>query len=467
MNDLSLLINDRNPDLILITETWCNEDITNAMLNVPGYSIEPDLRVDRRDTMNGIGGGVIVYAKDGLIIKPMSEENNFNMFVRFKVIGSKSKDHGDLTVTLVYRPPRTSSNNNKELYKLFQNCKGNHIIIGDFNFPSINWINATSNRASEPFLQCTVENGFEQMVDFPTHIRGNVLDLVLSNCPETILNVEPIGNLSNSDHSIISTDVIFSSKFNISSELIFDWQNGDKEGLRDQLGSIDWDAQLMNKDADSAWQLITGKINLAIAQFIPKIRRRRSNNQQWMTRKVKRIVRQKQRHYNWYMESRTDRDFDRYKATAKECKKEIRKAKKKFESSIAKNGNKKPFNSYIKSKTKSRISVGPLKQGEELITDNKQMADMLNKQFSSVFSNEDASHIPDCPDTSHGFKLENTFFDEETVRNKIKKLKISASSGPDGISSKFLRRICRHSLLPTCENVQPLNGKRDRARRLA
>ena len=157
-----------------------------------------------------------------------------------------------------------------------------------------------------------------------------------------------------------------------------------------------------------------------------------------MTRKVKRIVRQKQRHYNWYMETRTDRDFARYKATVKECKKEIRKAKKKFESSIAKNGNKKPFNSYIKSKTKSRISVGPLKQGEELITDNKQMADMLNTQFSSVFSNEDASHVPDCPDTSQGFKLENTYFDEETVRNKIKKIKVSASSGPDGISSKFL-----------------------------
>ena len=193
------------------------------MLNVPGYSIEPDLRVDRRDTMNGIGGGVIVYAKDGLIIKPVSEENNFNMFVRFKVIGSKSKDDGDLTVTLIYRPPRTSNNNNEELYKLFRNCKGNHVIIGDFNFPSINWINATSDRASEPFLQCTVDNGFDQMVDFPTHIRGNVLDLVLSNCPETILNVESIGNLSNSDHSIISTDVIFSSKFNISSELIYDW----------------------------------------------------------------------------------------------------------------------------------------------------------------------------------------------------------------------------------------------------
>ena len=68
------------------------------------------------------------------------------------------------------------------------------------------------------------------------------------------------------------------------------------------------------------------------------------------------------------------------------------------------------------------------------------MADMLNEQFSSVFSNEDASHISDCPDTSQGFKLENTYFDEETVRKKIKKLKVSGSSRPDEISSKFLSK---------------------------
>jgi len=42
INDLQILINDSDPDLILITETWCNEDISNAMLNVTGYFIEPE-----------------------------------------------------------------------------------------------------------------------------------------------------------------------------------------------------------------------------------------------------------------------------------------------------------------------------------------------------------------------------------------------------------------------------------------
>ncbi len=91
INDLQILINDSDPDLILITETWCNEDISNAMLSVTGYFIEPELRLDRTDTMNGIGGGLLVYAKENLVVKPVLIDNEFNMFRRFEVLRSESK----------------------------------------------------------------------------------------------------------------------------------------------------------------------------------------------------------------------------------------------------------------------------------------------------------------------------------------------------------------------------------------
>ena len=77
---LCILINDANPDLILVTETWLNDEVSNSIINVPGYYIEPELRVDRTDTQNGIGGGLIVYVRNNLIISPLKEENSFNMF---------------------------------------------------------------------------------------------------------------------------------------------------------------------------------------------------------------------------------------------------------------------------------------------------------------------------------------------------------------------------------------------------
>ena len=50
LNDLEVLLSDYSPDILLISETWCNDDISMAMLNIDGYYIDPDLRKDREDT---------------------------------------------------------------------------------------------------------------------------------------------------------------------------------------------------------------------------------------------------------------------------------------------------------------------------------------------------------------------------------------------------------------------------------
>ena len=45
------------------------------------------------------------------------------------------------------------------------------------------------------------------------------------------------------------------------------------------------------------------------------------------------------------------------------------------------NGNKKPLTSYIKGKTKSRTNVVPLRMGSEVISNDKEMATLLNRSF--------------------------------------------------------------------------------------
>ena len=437
INDLCILISDTDPDLILVTETWCNEGISNGMLNIPGYNIEPELRIDRNDTLNGIGGGILVYAREGLIIIPEAVSNNMNMFTKFQV-QSKDDSRVNLSVTLVYRSPRSSQENTAELCKLFENNKDNSIFIGDFNFPGINWSDLTSDRGSEQFLNCTLNNHFEQLIDFPTHVRGNTLDLLFSNKPENILHIQSLGNLSTSDHSIIAVDLLFNSKYNFSAELINDWKNGNMEGLRVFLGTTDWRSELQDLDTEDSWKFIKDTINTGIESFIPKVRRRRNNHHQWMTKTVKQLVRKKQRDYNSYMQTRTQENFTKFKETEKKCKKAIRSAKRKFDRDIAKNGNKRPFNSYIKSRTSSRVNIGPLKDGDKLVSDNLEMATILNKTFSAVFTQEDRSNIPQCASVNNPSSIDDILFDPDTVYRKLKNLKISSSSGPDHFSSRFL-----------------------------
>ena len=56
------------------------------------------------------------------------------------------------------------------------------IITGDFNLPDINWdtLSATST-SSSAFCDFIFDSLLTQLVDLPTHVKGNILDLVLSN----------------------------------------------------------------------------------------------------------------------------------------------------------------------------------------------------------------------------------------------------------------------------------------------
>ena len=72
-------------------------------------------------------------------------------------------------------------------------------MIGDFNMPHVNWSTHSCESKFQNFLDALDENSLDQIIDFPTHVRGNVLDLLLTDVPEKILDVKDIGNLGSSD----------------------------------------------------------------------------------------------------------------------------------------------------------------------------------------------------------------------------------------------------------------------------
>ena len=146
MYDLEILLLEHSPDLAIITETWCNKETSMAVLNFNGYHIDLKLRQDRTDTLNGIGGGLLVYLYDGLLIWPRNVANNFNQFLKFEV--SSGDNNLNLNIKLVYRPPSSNDENTEELCKLLESTDTNSIIIGVFNFPKIDWKFQTSDRKS-------------------------------------------------------------------------------------------------------------------------------------------------------------------------------------------------------------------------------------------------------------------------------------------------------------------------------
>ena len=178
IDELSATVVEINPDIILVTETWCNDRVSTPYLNINGYRIE--LRLDRSDTSNGIGGGIIVYIKSDLTILPNDKtEVNFNQFLSFRIQQQNKDSPTDIYV--IYRSPNSNESNDMELCRLVSNLESDSVLIGDFNYPRINWTNMTADKKSKLFLDTVQDKLLYQYVDFSTHIAGNTRDLVLSN----------------------------------------------------------------------------------------------------------------------------------------------------------------------------------------------------------------------------------------------------------------------------------------------
>ncbi len=89
---MKVVTQELEPDIILLTETWCNSSIGNAALSLENYKLETELRKDRCDTANGVGGGLLVYAKNNLQILPSDlTDNNFNQFYSFSIATKSEK----------------------------------------------------------------------------------------------------------------------------------------------------------------------------------------------------------------------------------------------------------------------------------------------------------------------------------------------------------------------------------------
>jgi hypothetical protein len=73
--------------------------VTENVLKLNGFNIVSELRKDRSDTQNGIGGGLLVYSRERLDILPSDQCNNdFNQYCNFKISTSNSF----VNIVLVY-----------------------------------------------------------------------------------------------------------------------------------------------------------------------------------------------------------------------------------------------------------------------------------------------------------------------------------------------------------------------------
>ena len=96
------------------------------------------------------------------------------------------------------------------------------------------------------------------------------------------------------------------------------------------------------------------------------------------------------------------------------------------------------FYSYLRSKTRNRSSVGPLKEDEKVVSSDSGMATILNKFFTTVFTIENET-LPDQTPCRAPENLVDMSFPEAIVKEKIHRLKPDSAFGPDQIGPRILQ----------------------------
>jgi hypothetical protein len=325
------------------------------------------------------------------------------------------------------------------------------ILIGDVNLPGINWAEGRSDTKGRELLDTVMEESLYQLVSFPTHIKGNILDLLITNCPERILDIEDVGRLGRSDHSILSIIIESQLPEQHSERERLNWNKADVEGLRGQLKSTDWSDRFREKSMEESWTQFRGVLKESIRKHVPLSRHRTKFNHPWMTGEILRMIRRKRRKWRTAKHSAQPEDLTEYKRLQKETANAIRRAKRKMEWELAntEDKNNRRFTKYIKSKTKSKTSIGPLVTKEKkLLVDEREMAVELNKFFSTVFTEEDTTSIPIVIREEINHEMPAVRVSKKDLQTKIRKLRKEAAPGPDGITPRFLQEFEMELLTP-------------------
>ena len=320
--------------------------------------------------------------------------------------------------------------------------RGQNVIIGDINFPDIDWETGTAGSKGRAFYETTAEMFMEQHVGEATHRSGNLLDLILCDQENMVTEVATEGRIGKSDHDVVVFKMCVNKPKSENLRLLPNYKKAKFDKMREAVGIQDWKTIMSGNSVNENWILVSGRVKDLMADHIPMKRKRRFDEPQWLDGEVKRSIQKKKDAWKRMKQTNRQTDIQEYKKMVKEVKKKIKNKKNALERKVmrCRKTNPKFFYAFINSSKKSRGKIGPLKrENGEAVTDPREMAQMLNCQYASVFTRSEEDN--DANEVNSEVLLEDIDITPELTAAAIDKLNEQSASGPDGIPARVLKEL--------------------------
>ena len=469
MCELVTKISQERPLIVAISEVKpknSSKERQKEDYQIPNYSLHPI------NITNTIGRGMAVYTHES--IKESVVEINLNTsFEEVCLLEIRLMGGDTMLFGCCYRSPTltpTSNENNEKLnglLKIISEKKYSHrCIVGDFNYRNINWTHWTTdcgdNSLEAQFLKTVRDSFFYQHIDEPTRARGSnnpsLIDLVFTDEEMQVSNVQYHEPLGKSDHGVIIFDYHCYLDYSEPKEIL-SYFKGDYQGMRNELDESKWTDEFMRNvgtmNIEELWTSLKEKLNYLKTRYVPKITT--SKQPSWskkgffpISEPTLKALRTKRKLHRDWMSALKGSDGKRerllYIKASKKVRSKIRKEKRKFERGIALEAktNPKKFWAHTRRKLKTKVGVAPLlkdpKSKSSLQFDDHEKANILQRQFLSVFTKEPEGEIPRISK-----RCDKTILDiivtEDMIRKLIEALNENKSIGPDGIHPKMVREL--------------------------
>lgn len=317
--DIYLAATACNHNIIVLTETWLNPSHFSEEFLPSKYLV---YRCDRSSANSRYsrGGGVLtaVSTSHQSTAIPLQRDDVEHLAVKI------SLDDTVILIYCLYIPPHSSSdifNAHIDAISDLSNQRFDLVfVIGDFNLPSIRWVENPEDTDLIPFdLSSGIDKfvcdslhgeGLHQLNPFMNR-SGNILDLVFANDTESI-------HVERASHPLLTVDEfhapldIFVSRVQFSNDLeqntapVLNYRRCDFTGFGSFIASFDYEQLFAPVDMENAADIFQCILNQALEKFVPTFVPSSSDSPPWYDRELRHLKNLKNKSHRTYINARTD-----------------------------------------------------------------------------------------------------------------------------------------------------------------